>query len=253
MIPFIQSDSLRQFKNIQHGFTTRQGGVSSGHFTSLNTGKKKGDLDANVMENRRRIALTFQSAPEDLITLNQIHGNKVEIVDESWTSTTIKEADALITNTPHKLLGIMTADCVPILLADPKGRVIAAVHAGWRGAVNGIIQNTITTMITCGAERAEIHAAIGPCIWQQSYEVDQNFYENLPEVQDLFIKSTKPNHWLFDLPGFVKRTLEQQQITSITPSPHDTYCHPELFFSFRRKTHLNEPNFGNSLSVIALK
>lgn len=252
MIPFIQCDSLSQFSGIQHGFTTRQGGVSSGPYTSLNTGKSKGDLNENVMENRRRIALTFQSLPEHLITLNQIHSNKVEIVDENWTSTTLREADALVTNVPHKLLGIMTADCVPVLLADPINHVVAAVHAGWHGAVAGIVQNTLATMVGCGANLSNIHAAIGPCIWQQSYEVDQNFYDNLPEAKDLFIKSPQPDHWLFDLPGFVQRTLEEQKVTHITPSKYDTYRHPEMFFSFRRKTHLNEPAFGNSLSVIKL-
>lgn len=252
MVPFIHCEFLSQLNGIQHGFTTRQGGVSTGCFNSLNAGKGKGDLDANVMENRRRIALTFQSKPENLMTLNQTHTNKVEIVDESWTATTLKQADALVTKTPHKLLGVMTADCVPILLADTKSGVVAAVHAGWRGAVTGVIETTIEAMLSCGAKISSINAAIGPCIWQASYEVDQTFYDNLSHASDLFIKSSTPDHWLFDLPGYVNRVLEQQKISFITPSKYDTYSHPETFFSFRRKTHLKEPHFGNSLSVITL-
>lgn len=252
MVPLIQCDSLKSFNDIQHGFTTRQGGVSTGFFDSLNVAKNKGDADANVMENRRRIAFTLQAKPENLITLLQTHTNKVEIVDETWDSTMAKEADALVTKTPNKLLGIMTADCVPVLLADPKNRVIGAVHAGWRGAVTGILENTVTAMIACGAEASQIHAAIGPCIWQQSYEVDQQFYDNLPQAANLFVRSPKENHWLFDLPGFVMHQLQQQKIGNITPSQYDTYNHPDMFFSFRRKTHKNESNFGCSLSAIIL-
>ncbi|WP_032113694.1 peptidoglycan editing factor PgeF [Candidatus Paracaedibacter symbiosus] len=252
MIPLIQCDSLKSLPGIQHGFTTRQGGVSTGFFDSLNVSKGKGDLDVNVMENRRRIAVTLGLNADNLMTLNQTHTNKVEIVDETWQATTLREADALVTKTPNKLLGIMTADCVPVLLADSKNQVIAAVHAGWRGAVTGILQNTVEAMISCGAELSHIHAAIGPCIWQQSYEVDQQFYENLPQAVDLFVKSPKESHWLFDLPGFVQRTLEQQKIAGATPSKYDTYSNPDMFFSFRRKTHLGEANFGCSLSAIVL-
>ncbi len=247
MIPFIQSDLLKQLANINHGFTTRQGGVSTGCFDSLNVAKSKGDLAAHVIENLRRIAVTFQVSPEDVITLRQTHTNKVEIVDENWTSTTSREADALVTKTPGKLLGILTADCVPVLLADPHNHVVAAVHAGWRGALRGIIQNTLTAMVSCGADPSLIQAAIGPCIWQSSYEVDQHFYNSLPQAADLFIPSTKINHWLFDLPGFVKRALELEKITTISSSMYDTYKHPEMFFSCRRTTHLNEESFGCSL------
>lgn len=252
MIPLIQYDSLTPFSHIQHGFTTRQGGVSTGFFDSLNVAKNKGDADVNVIENRRRIAVTLHAQPENLITLRQTHTNKVEIVDETWISATTREADALVTKIPNKLLGIMTADCVPVLLTDPKNRVVGAVHAGWRGAVTGILENTITAMVACGAEVSQIQAAIGPCIWQQSYEVDQQFYDNLPQAKDLFIKSTRQDHWLFDLPGFVMHQLQQQKIGGVTPSRYDTYNHPELFFSFRRKTHKNEPSFGCSLSAIML-
>jgi len=252
MIPLIQCDSLNSCSHIRHGFTTRQGGVSTGFFDSLNVAKNKGDADANVMENRRRIAISLQAQPENLITLLQTHTNKVEIVDETWTSTTAREADALVTKTPNKLLGIMTADCVPVLLADPRNNVVAAVHAGWRGAVTGILESTIAAMIACGAEASHIQAAIGPCIWQRSYEVDQQFYDNLPQAADLFIESPRKNHWLFDLPGFVMRQLQKQKIGNITLSKYDTYSHPEMFFSFRRKTHKNESNFGCSLSAIML-
>lgn len=252
MIPLIQCDLLKTLTPIRHGFTTRQGGVSTGFFDSLNVAKNKGDADANVMENRRRIAITLQTQPENLITLLQKHTSKVVIIDETWNSTTTTEADALVTKTPGKLLGIMTADCVPILLADANNHVVAAVHAGWRGAVSGILANTVAAMVSCGANPAQIQAAIGPCIWQQSYEVDQQFYDALPQAADLFIKSPQPDHWLFDLPGFVTRQLQQQKIGGITSSPYNTYTHPEMFFSFRRTTHKNEPQFGCSLSAIML-
>lgn len=253
MVPLIQCASLNLLRGIRHGFTTRQGGVSTDVFDSLNVSKDKGDREENIMENRRRIAVTLGTNAENLITLNQTHTNKVEIVDDSWDTTTLREADALVTKTPNKLLGVMTADCVPVLLAEPKNQVIAAVHAGWKGATTGIIEDTVKAMLSCGAELPHIQVAIGPCIWQQSYEVDQRFYDKLPHAAGFFVKSQTDGHWLFDLPGFVQRLLAQQGINKITPSKYDTYSHADLFFSFRRSTHQGKTSFGCSLSAIMLK
>ncbi|WP_010297415.1 peptidoglycan editing factor PgeF [Candidatus Odyssella thessalonicensis] len=253
MVVSLRSDLLNTLPTIEHAFTTRQGGVSTNLFSTLNTAFEKGDPDANVMENRRRIAEHLNGSAEQLITIRQTHSNKVIHATSPWPLEERPEGDALVTTTPGLILGIITADCVPVLLADPKTGVIAAVHAGWKGAITGIIQNTLKAMTELGAQTEAISAAIGPCIWQDSYEVDQAFYENLSRDSDLFKPSLNANHWMFDLPGYVKRQLEMSAIKKISHSPADTYSSPELFFSNRRRLHNNEDTFGCFLSCIKIK
>lgn len=254
MIPVLQSKVLGKLSTINHAFTTRQGGVSQGYFDSLNAIYDKGDSDENVTENRRRICESLGTTSHSLITAHQTHSTKALIVNHSKAEA---EADALVTNTPGLTIGIKTADCVPILFADSQNKVIAAVHAGWKGAVSGILENTLTSMTQLGAKTDSIVAAIGPCIWQKSYEVGQELYEQVIGQGDshkkFFIPSPKPQHWQFDLPGYVAGRLKSAGIAVIEDSPADTYADPERFFSFRRKTHLGESNFGCSLSVITLR
>ncbi|HXF90791.1 MAG TPA: peptidoglycan editing factor PgeF [Candidatus Nitrosotenuis sp.] len=251
MIPYLTSEKLQKLPGIIHGFTTRCGGVSQGTFDSLNINFNKGDPDPNVIENRRRIAQTFGGSLEDLSTTKQVHGTGVVIVTKPLTHP-LPEADAMVTRCSEIILGISTADCVPVLFADPESNVIGAAHAGWKGATSGILQNTITAMEEIGAKREKIIAALGPCIWQSSYEVDQNFYDRLITDAELFIPSHRFHHWLFDLPGYVEKVLRSQGIAAIDSSPADTLTNPDLFFSFRRRTLLNEPPIGGQLSIIKL-
>ena len=157
-----------------------------------------------------------------------------------------------MTSTPGLALGIMTADCVPVLLCDDKAGVVGAAHAGWKGAVGGVLENTILAMEALGANREHICSAIGPCIWKESYEVGEDMRVQFPDGDDFFKPADRPNHWQFDLPGYVMNRLTQFGVSSMSPSPYDTYVHEDLFFSNRRRTHRNEPTFGCMLSAIAL-
>lgn len=261
MISLIRSPHLTALPFVNHGFTTRQGGVSKGYFSSLNAAMEKEDSHENVVENRRRIALAFQAEPKNLLTLSQVHSNTVIVVDAPWKHDKRPTGDALITCVPGLLMSVVTADCVPILLADPSSQMVAAIHAGWKGATSGIIHNTIGEMVRLGAKRQTIHAAIGPCIWQESYEVDASFYASFPLTDPnlkkrYFKESSDPERkgfWYFDLPGFVEGCLAAEEITSISASPANTYLDEERFFSYRRKTHRNEPVFGCGLSGIMIR
>ncbi len=252
MISLLQSDSLTKNPFIQHGFSTRQGGVSTGYFDSLNTSYDKGDPSENVTENRRRICLALDHASSPLITAKQIHSNHVVVVNAPFTEE-LPEADALITTTPNISIAVTTADCAPILLADTTGKAVAAIHAGWRGASSGIIENTVSLMLDLGCQPKELSAAIGPCIWQNSYEVSQDFYDSFSKNKSFFKTGNRPGHWYFDLPGFVVSTLEKTGIQNFSLAPYDTFTHKDLFFSNRRRTLNNEPQFGCSLSVIKIR
>lgn len=257
MIDCITSSLLSAHPSLSHGFTTRKGGVSTGLFDSLNAALEKGDNPDHVIENRRRIANHLGAELDHLITVRQVHSNTVIVAENTCFKEERQTGDALVTATPGLLIGIITADCVPILMADPQAGVIAAVHAGWKGATSGIIENTLNTMESLGATRQNIIAAIGPCIWQESYEVAQEFYDHVTGLSlgynQFFENSDQKNHWKFNLPGFASHLLEGQGIDQITPSPADTYANKDRFFSYRRKTHLNEPVFGCSLSGIMLR
>lgn len=253
MVVSLKSPLLDEISSINHAFTTRKGGVSTGIFSSLNAAMEKEDAPEHVLENRRRIARHVGGDPEQLITLRQTHSNKVIVANSAWNHVDRLEGDALVTTTPNLIIGVITADCVPILLADPAEGIIAAIHAGWKGATTGIIQNTIEEMLKLGSDPVNIVAAIGPCIWQDSYEVDDEFYANLKSVPQFFNPSAKPKHWMFDLPGYVYSRLELAGIKHISPSPADTYTQEDLFFSNRRRTHRQEAYFGCSLSCIKLQ
>lgn len=248
MIPYFTSSVLADLPFLSHGFTTRNGGVSTGDFTSLNTSFSTGDNPENVLENRHRICQTF--GQKNIVTCHQVHSNHVVMAQDVALAT---PADAIISTTPGVLIGIMSADCVPVLLADETGKAVAAIHAGWRSATSGILENTISTLEKLGCKRQHLRAAIGPCIWQESYEVCPDFYSNLPDVKHLFIPSTNENHWMFDLPGYVQGILMQNEIPIISPPSHNTYTNPDLFFSCRRRAHKNDAHYGCSLSVIQLK
>lgn len=249
MVPYLQATALSDIKGVKHGFFTRQGGVSQGDFATLNAGRENGDPLECVQENRRRISQSLGFDEKKLITARQRHTANVVVVDRPFEEEP-PEADALITTTPGLFIGVLTADCVPVLLSTTKGGMVAAIHAGWRGSVGGILENTIVKMKALGAK--EIQAALGPCIWQDTYEVSQEFYDNLKNAPSFFKPGNRPDHWQFDLPGYVMHRLQQAGIHRVSPSLANTYTDPARFFSCRRKTILGEAKFGNALSGIGM-
>lgn len=251
----LQSNLLTH-TGVAHGFLTRSGGVSEGIYQSLNCGPGSDDNPAHVAENRRAAMkrLTLEAAP--LVTVHQIHSSDVVFIDENTDLGARPKADAMVTRRTDTGLGILTADCLPVLFADPHNRVIGAAHSGWRGAVGGICEATIAAMIAHGAEKSRIHAAIGPAIQQQSYEVGPEFpapFLDLDPVnRDFFIPSKRKGHYMFDLSGFVLRRLEEQSIAAIDNLGNDTFVEEDRFFSYRRMSKRGERDYGRQISIIAL-
>lgn len=243
---------------VPHGFLGRCGGVSTGEVAGLNVGLGSGDDPAAIAENRRRaVAAVMPGAA--LVTVYQTHSPDCVIVDRPWDEAAWDDsrrphADALVTNRPGILLGILTADCAPVLLADREAGVIGAAHAGWKGALGGVIANTVAAMAVLGADPARIAAAIGPCIAQASYEVDEAFRMQFNETadNDRFFAPGKPGHLHFDLEGYVAARLADAGITRIEPLRLDTYAAPTRFFSFRRATHRGEAAYGREIALIGL-
>ncbi|MBY0281094.1 MAG: peptidoglycan editing factor PgeF [Alphaproteobacteria bacterium] len=253
MPPYLKSSLLEEIPYLMHGFFTRAGGKSSGFYATLNAGFEKGDDPESVYENRRRICQIFGLTPEDLGLVRQEHTDVVYEITKPFPREAIPVGDALITMTPNLLIGVQTADCVPILLADKTFPLVAAVHSGWRGAVGGVIEKTVKAMLDKGSKAENIVAALGPCIWQESYEVSQEFYDKLKGNEQFFMPGKKPNHYQFDLPGYVISRLEKAGITKISPSIANTFANEENFFSYRRKTLTNADSFGNQISVICIQ
>lgn len=247
----IRADALG---GVAHGFFGRRGGVSQGAVAGLNCGPGSGDEPALVAENRRRAAHAVQ--PGTAITaVYQIHSPTCVTVIEPWGDDARPEADALVSSRPGTLLGIVTADCAPVLLADLEAGVIGAAHAGWKGAIAGVTDNTITAMEALGARRKAIVAAVGPCIAQASYEVDEAFtlrFAAEAADNDRFFASGRSGHWQFDLEGYVAARLEAAQIGKVQRMGLDTYAAPERFYSFRRATHRSEVTYGRQISLIGL-
>lgn len=253
----IRAPALDACRGIQHGFMTRQGGVSEGVFASLNCGYGSGDDAANVRHNRERAAAQFNLGADDLATLYQIHSAEVREVETPWPVAERPEADALVTRKPGIGLGILTADCVPVLFADPQARVIGAAHAGWKGALGGIVGATVDAMERLGAQRNRIHVAIGPCIHQASYEVGpelrHGFVERDKESNRFFTPAKRDNHFQFDLAGFVGGRARLAAVAAVEDVGCDTYSDDERFFSYRRTTHRGENDYGRGISIIALE
>ena len=236
--------------DIPHGFLGRSGGVSTGTLTGLNCGWGSGDDRAAITENRRRAVETVLPDAR-LVTVHQFHSADVVIAGD-WPDDDRPHADALVTDRPGTLLGILTADCAPILLADREAGVIGAAHAGWRGAVAGVAASTVAAMEQLGARRSRIAAAVGPCIAQRNYEVDHDFAERLGEENEHFFIDGPAGKPHFDLESFVVASLAAAGITRIEALGLDTYAAPDRFFSYRRATHDGEPDYGRQLSLIGL-
>jgi len=239
--------------DVAHGFLGRSGGVSGGILARLNCGWGSGDEREAIIENRRR-AVDAVLPGAHLVTVHQIHSAEV-IEAGDWPDDDRPHADALVTDRPGALLGILTADCAPILLADADAGVIGAAHAGWRGAVAGVAVSTIAAMEKLGARRNRIAAAVGPCIAKANYEVDHAFAERLLTAapdNDRFLTDGPAGKPHFDLESFVVASLAAAGITRIEALGLDTYAQPDRFFSYRRATHRGEPDYGRQLSLIGL-
>lgn len=241
---------------MMHRFFDRRGGVSKGIYASLNCGRGSDDDVQAVDENRRRVAAEMNLAAGRLITLYQIHSDRVESVTTPWAPEATPEADGLATNTAGVALGILTADCAPVLFADAANGVAGAAHAGWKGALAGILENTIQTMINLGAEQKSIVAAVGPCISQAAYEVGDEFRENFldrsPSHSVFFGPGARERHWQFDLTGFVTARLRETGVRVCLEANGCTYGDEDRFFSYRRATHRGEADYGRQISVIAM-
>jgi polyphenol oxidase len=252
----IQADSLRDCRRIRHGFFTRRGGVSQGIYASLNCGYGSNDDRAKVMENRRRALAMIDLPEEALATTYQIHSADVVEVTDPWPLDARPKVDAMVTTRPSVALGISTADCAPVLFADPEAGVIGAAHAGWRGAVNGVVEATVQRMTQLGADPRRIHAAVGPCIAQASYEVGpefpQPFLQQDEENRQFFVPGKRAGRFMFDLPGYVVGRLQRLGLAAVDHTRHDTCAEADLFFSYRRTTLAGEKDYGRGLSVIAL-
>jgi hypothetical protein len=248
---------------VAHGFFGRTGGVSTGIYESLNCGPGSGDERSAVIENRKRVALAL-GTDVSLVNAGQIHGTQTVTVTQAWPlgktpaddPKFIPLGDALVTATPGIALGILTADCAPVLLADTHAGVIGAAHAGWKGALGGVIESVLTAMETLGADRARIAAAVGPCIAQVSYEVGVEFRDRFTAAESVnarhFVPSDKPDHFRFDLENYVVHRLGAAGVENVDALRTDTYAGSADFFSFRRNTHRREANYGRQISAIAL-
>jgi YfiH family protein len=242
---------------VRHAFFTRRGGVSHGAYTSLNCGFGSGDTRELVAANRARAMAALDLPATALTTVFQVHGREVAVVDEPWAHDKAPKADAMVTDQPGIGLGILTADCAPILFADHAARVIGAAHAGWRGAQAGVAEATIDAMIELGARPDAIIAVIGPCIAQASYEVGPEFPKPFlaEDVTNgrFFIESSRPDHFRFDLGGYLERRLSRLGLAGVVRYEADTCRDDANFFSYRRMTLRGEPDYGRQLSVIALE
>ncbi len=237
-----------------HGFFTRRGGVSAGPFTSLNCSLSSQDDPAAVLENRARAARRLGVDPARLVGLTQVHGTHVVTVTEAWAPGQGEAADAMVTNRPGLGLGIVTADCAPVLFADSDGVIVGAAHAGWRGAMAGVLEATVAAMVALGTSAARISVAVGPCIAQSSYEVGPDLRDAVlaraPADAAFFAAGRQPDKWQFDLAGYCAARLRGAGVGRIVVTGHDTLTQEERFFSHRRRTLAKSGPIGHQISVI---
>ena len=253
----LQASSLATLPGIRHAFFTRSGGVSQGVYSSLNGGVGSRDAPEKVAENRARMAAALGVNADRLLTAFQIHSPDVIVAQEPWTRETRPRADAIVTRVPHLAIGVSTADCGPLLFADSEAGVIGAAHAGWRGALSGIIEATVAAMERLGARRARVAAALGPTIRQSNYEVGPEFVERFLAADPTknmryFQPSQREDHAMFDLCGYIAQRVEQTGVTQYEDLGLCTYEEPERFYSYRRSTHRDEPDYGRHINAIAL-
>ncbi len=256
MLEPIQAQCLANLPGVRHGFFTRKGGVSDSLYASLNCGPGSSDEPAHVGENRARVAMHLGASAPEVVTLYQVHSATALTVDEQIPACGRPKADALVTRTAGLAIGALTADCAPVLFADPHARVVAAAHAGWRGATAGILESAIAEMERLGGRRQRILAAIGPSINQASYEVGAEFKAALlAESADnarFFSQNEPKGRPHFDLPGYVESRLLAAGVGLIERQSPCTYANESLFYSFRRSQHLGEADYGRQISAIVV-
>jgi YfiH family protein len=252
----LESPLLAAIPGLRHGFFTRHGGVSGGIYESLNAGVGSNDDPADVAENRRRMAAAIGVEPSHFLSVHQTHSADVALAGGPWPNGARPLADAIVTREEGLAIGATAADCGPVLLVDPKARVIGAAHAGWKGALTGILETTIDTMQQQGARTADMVAAIGPLIRQPSYEVGDEFVERFIAADAnnalFFLPAARQGHAMFDLGGFIRMRLQNKGVPLIDDTGLDTYADAR-FFSYRRSVHRGEPDYGRHIHAIALE
>jgi YfiH family protein len=247
--------NLSALPGIRHAFFTREGGVSEGIYESLNAGVGSDDDPARVAENRARMAKAVGVTPARFLTAYQIHSPEVVVAELPWMGDARPRADAIVTRVPGLAVGVSTADCGPVLFADPTARIVGAAHAGWRGALSGVLEATVAAMERLGAERGRLVAAIGPMISQRNYEVGGDLVEQFTKADPAnarFFAAGRAGHAQFDLPGYIAARLARAGIGQVEDLGACTYADPRLFYSYRRSTHRAEPDYGRHVNAIAL-
>lgn len=240
---------------IKHGFLGRRGGISTGIYEGLNIALGSADDQSNILENRRRATEAVMPSAS-LARMYQTHSPDVFVIEEPTSPENPPRADAMVTRTPGILLGISTADCVPVLFADAEAMVVGAAHSGWKGAVSGVNENTIIAMERLGADRNRIICAIGPCIAQKSYEVDAAFHARFMDedvTNEHFFREGKPGHFQFDLEAYVMARLARAGIKKVEALGEDTYSQPDRYYSYRRSCHLGHNGYGTQISLIGIE
>lgn len=247
---------LDDLPDIRYGFFGSQGGVSTGVFKSLNAGPGSRDDPAAIAENRRRVAAELDLEEPQLVSVFQIHSDEVVVAEEPWTRENRPRCDGMVTNRPGLALGVLAADCGPVLFADAEARVVGAAHSGWKGAVGGVLQSTVREMEKLGAQRNGIVAALGPCIRQKSYEVGpefpEPFLEQDPDNKRYFAAGERDGHYQFDLGGYIVATLSALGLAAVHDTDMDTYSNPDRLFSYRLNTHRGVEGYGRNISAICL-
>lgn len=260
MLDYLRDDRfLDDGHKAVHGFFGRRGGVSTGIYGSLNCGLGSGDSLANVRHNRAAVAMAMGVSPGNLVTAHQIHSAECIVVDRPFDEAVRPQVDAMVTDRPGLALGILTADCGPVLFYGEKqdgAPVIGAAHAGWGGAFKGVLESTVKTMTAKGAISDTIRASIGPCIGRASYEVGQDFIDRFtaadPANDHFFRESRNAGHAMFDLPGYIAARLAGAGVRQVSLTDIDTYVNEGAYFSYRRTTHRGETDYGRQVSVIAI-
>jgi len=252
----MRSPALAASTRVHHAFFTRVGGVSTGIFESLNGGQGSSDDPANIAENRRRMTTALEVPQGNLATCYQIHSAEAVIAEKAWARADAPHADAVVTKTPRLAVGVSIADCGPVLFSDSDAGVVGAAHAGWKGALTGVLEATVEKMEELGADRSRIVAAIGPVIRQSSYEVGPEFVTRFHEADHANIRYFAPaersGHALFDLPGYIAARLKKASVGKVEDLVLDTYSEEKLFDSYRRAIHRGAKDYGRLIAAIAL-